>query len=124
MASPKATTEISADQYGQFVTFINRYCKVCSVQLTSRNRHDHQNFCKTHGLEHDRARMETKRSSNSPDQRRAPMQVVLQHTTNPDRQKVHSLLTKFLTNPRSKITKDDLLSGLVDYELIIRFRDL
>jgi hypothetical protein len=134
MASTRALTELSNDQFGQYTIFISRNCKVCTVQLTSRNRHDHQNFCKTHGLEQDRARMEQNRRGNKPvdprgnrppDQRTGTTRVMeTHHAASPDKQKVHSLLTKFLINPRSKISKDELLSSLVDYELINRFRDL
>lgn len=131
--SKQATEQTASDVYGDYIVYTNRHCKVCSTQLTSRNRHDHQNFCKTHGLEHDRARMEAKRAgkpvdprgNRPPDQRTGTTRVMeTHHAANPERQKVHSLLTKFLINPKSKITKDELLSSLVDYELINRFRDL
>ena len=121
MASPKATTETAIDTHGQYLVFTNRFCKVCSVQLNTRNRHDHQNFCKTHGLEHDRARMADKRGTPKTGATRVRE---THHAANPEKQKAHSLLTKFLTDPRSKIAKDELLGCLVDYELINRFRDL
>jgi hypothetical protein len=46
------------------------------------------------------------------------------HTVSPERQRIHALLTKFLLYPTIKTAKDDLLAGLVDYEIkeLIRFR--
>jgi hypothetical protein len=46
------------------------------------------------------------------------------HTVSPERQRVHSLLTKFLLYPTIKAAKDDLLAGLVDYEIKERIRFL
>lgn len=139
MAPPRgfkqAIEKTASDVYGDYTIYVNRSCKTCSIQLTSRNRYGKfQNLCKTHGLEHDRARMAAKRGGSKPvdprgnrppDQRTGTTRVMeTHHAANPERQKVHSLLTKFLINPKSKITKDELLSSLVDYELINRFRDL
>jgi hypothetical protein len=41
-----------------------------------------------------------------------------------NRKKVHALLAQFLDTPTNKATKDALISSLVDYELIVRFRHL
>jgi hypothetical protein len=46
------------------------------------------------------------------------------HTVSPERQRIHSLLTKFLLYPTIQTTKDDLLAGLVDYEIKERIRFL
>ena len=46
------------------------------------------------------------------------------HTVSPERQAIHSLLTKFLLYPALKDAKDNLLASLVDYELKERFRFL
>jgi hypothetical protein len=46
------------------------------------------------------------------------------HTVSPERQAIHSLLTKFLLYPTLKNAKDNLLAGLVDYEIKERFRFL
>ncbi len=131
----QATEKTVTDAFGEYTIYVNRSCKVCSVQLNTRNRYGNfQNYCNTHGLERVRLRQSAKRRGDKPvdprgnrppDQRTGTTRVMeTHHAASPDKQKVHSLLTKFLINPRSKITKDELLSSLVDYELINRFRDL
>ena len=55
---------------------------------------------------------------------RADRQAESHHTVSPERQRVHALLTKFLLYPTIKTAKDDLLAGLVDYEINERIRFL
>ena len=120
LGKPKYPQEIANDAHGSYVVYIGKACKVCQVQLTSRNRYGFQMFCNTHGLQHDRLRMAVKRDSHAPSKK----QPEAHHVPSPAKQRLHGLLTAFLDRPTVPITKADLLAGLVDYELVQRFRSL
>jgi hypothetical protein len=62
------------------------------------------------------------RSPSEPGAKKGTSEVHLAALEN--RKKVHALLAAFLDTPTNKATKDALLSSLVDYELIVRFRHL
>jgi len=141
--NPKGST-VRTDEQGSYVAY-HRVCRNCTVELTSRNRGSGGALkCKT--CQASDAKVIRREATGWPNQMGRPRTVnpttepaskpssppitkadrhsESHHTVSPERQKVHALLTKFLLYPTLKSMKDDLLAGLVDYEIKERFRFL
>lgn len=127
MAPPKGfqkSIQIAAsDELGSHFIYEDRVCKICSVQLTTRNRYGFQNYCESHGRERDRLRMAERRGTWRPEALPENGSKA-HHVESPDRQKVHNLLSTFLNHPTTQTAKDALLDGLVTYEIKARMRHL
>jgi len=142
-ANPRGTTTRTDDQ-GEYLAF-HKICNNCQVELTSRNRAPCGSLrCMVCSAtqSRERARDTYGYQPRVPKADRPPVAVSSavpaiersrpitkldrhsesHHTVSPERQKVHALLTKFLLYPMLKSMKDDLLAGLVDYEIKERFR--
>ena len=118
---PGAT--LRSDSDGEYVHF-HKLCKHCSVDLTSRNRvQSGAIVCRECFNRVARERAAIARTDPNYKPRRSDKSTGV-HIENPDRQKVHQLLTRFLCNPTSKAYKDVLLSELVTYEIRERMRCL
>ena len=121
--NPKGSTT-RTDELGTY-THYHRLCNLCGVELTSRNRPaDGSLRCKecmaTKAREVWAARGDVPQVPSKPRRRLAEGH----HVSDPDKQKVHGLLTAFLCAPTIKAYKDALLDALVDHELKERFRTL
>jgi ribosomal protein L37AE/L43A len=137
---------VRTDEQGSYVAY-HKICKNCQVELTSRNRVSGGALkCKT--CQASDAKVAWREAAGWPNQMgrprtvsgnpasepvtkpasapvtKAERQSEAHHTVNPERQAVHSLLTKFLLYPTHKETKDNLLDALVTYEIKDRFRFL
>lgn len=144
---PKGST-VRTDDDGSYVAY-HRICNNCQVELTSRNRSTCGSLkCKT--CVATSAREKLRAATGWPNQMGRPRKpnpdgtipdkpvskpsvvsvtrferhAESHHTVSPERQAVHSLLTKFLLFPTLPSTKAALLAGLVDFELKERFRFL
>jgi hypothetical protein len=95
------------DEQGTYTVY-HRQCNYngCGIDLTSRNRHGEYLMCKPCYLISDRAKPRAKSRKLSG-----------HHIPNPERQRVHNLLTAFLCHPTVKELKDSLLDALVTYEI-------
>jgi hypothetical protein len=122
---PKGSTT-HTDQQGSFVAY-HKVCKKCQIELTSRNRQSGGALkCK------ECARVIAKdlrqEIGGEPRPRGRPRKTAsgteVHHGINPERQEVHSLLTQFLTYPLIETMKDDLLAGLVTFEIRALCRSL
>ena len=143
MAMPKNPigSTVITDEQGTCTAF-HKACKSCQVELTSRNRPgDGRLQCKACAASKARDVWNDAQvaKASAPPQPSPQSSIALEqpaaapaiknrvealHTMNPAHLKVHALLTKFLLNPTIKTAKDDLLAGLLDYEIkeLIRFR--
>jgi len=149
---PRGSTT-RTDKDGTYIAY-HRVCNNCQVELTSRNRaatgslkckvcqgSDAYEVRKAKSLvdanyvprpyqpqqrteQGNVMRAAAVRTLEQSTDRALMKQLGTHHKVNPERQLVHSLLTKFLMAPTIKSLKDDLLAGLVDYEIKERFRFL
>lgn len=145
---PKGST-VRSDEQGSYIAY-HKVCHNCQVELTSRNRSPCGSLkCKT--CMATTAREKLRAATGWPNQmgrpRKSTLEVAsldkppvtespvvsvtrserdvgLHHSVNPERQKMHSMLTKFLMHPTSRAAKEELLDGLVSFELKERFRFL
>jgi hypothetical protein len=142
-ANPRGTTTRTDDQ-GEYLAF-HKICNNCQVELTSRNRAQCGSLkCMTCAATSAREKLraatgwpnqmgrprtvnpatEPASKPSSPPITKADRHSEAHHTVSPERQRIHALLTRFLLYPTLKSMKDDLLAGLVDYEIKERFRFL
>lgn len=139
---------VRTDDDGSYVAY-HRVCRNCQIELTSRNRGSGGVLkCKTcqasdlkasrreaTGWPNQMGRPRKPKPDGTIDDKpvkrvsvdsvsKAEKLMESHHTVSPERQRIHALLTKFLLYPTLKSMKDDLLAGLVDYEIKERFRFL
>ena len=147
-ANPRGST-VRTDDDGSYIAY-HKVCHNCQVELTSRNRSPCGSLkCKT--CMATTAREKLRATTGWPNQMGRPRKLnpdgaiseilpvkqpsvvsaprserhsEAHHTVSPERQAIHSLLTKFLLYPTIAAAKENLLAGLVDYELKERFRFL
>ena len=146
---PKGST-VRTDEQGSYVAY-HKVCHNCQVELTSRSRAGCGSL-KCMACIATSARDRLRVATGWPNQKmgrprkptlevapidkpplaesplvsvtRSERDVGLHHSVSPERQKMHSMLTKFLMHPTSRAAKEELLDGLVSFELKERFRSL
>ena len=136
-ANPRGST-VRTDEQGSYIAF-HKVCGNCQVELTSRNRAPCGSLkCVTCLATNQRGRWAANHPASVPrgpakpkgdlpsvvSAPRSERHSEAHHTVSPERQAIHSLLTKFLLYPTIAAAKENLLAGLVDYELKERFRFL
>lgn len=145
-ANPRGTTT-RTDEEGEYLAF-HKICNNCQVELTSRNRAPCGSLkCMTCIGVNSRDRWrETNGWTEKPPKPPKPVPTSVDtsvpalerqaaihlpsegqsvhHAVSPERQAIHSLLTKFLMHSTHKEFKDNLLDALVTYEIKERFRFL
>ena len=105
-----------ADRDGSYLIFPGKLCRVCQVQLTSRNRAWATLLCRMHSRTEARVKYGAKPRESS---QAAPLVP-----QNPARQELHSLLDRFMNDATDSYRLDVLNSKLVDYGIhaLMRYR--
>lgn len=120
--NPKRGTEVS-DEQGTYLLY-DRTCKLCSLTLTSRNRHQLALLCKPCA-----ASKERDKSKDRPTRHRQsrPAWMVKQEQdrrVDPDRKKAHALLDTVLSLPTDEGHKNELDSYLMTYQIKALMKNL
>jgi hypothetical protein len=104
--------ETRTDDLGEYIVFTGRYCRVCAVQLTNRNRFSFKKLlCQEHGRERERARV---RVRNRP--AAAPGEPAKAPSIPPLAKPFHDSMVAWLNNPDAE-NRRELQAQMSTYEL-------
>ena len=119
---PRMLPRVTCDEEGLLTTYTDKLCRVCDVQLTSRNRFGASLLCNEHGRAEERARVRSgaNRPAGAVRATRAATSKEPVGDQCPHRKAVHRALSGFLFHPFDECAYRHTIDVMHEYELRAR----